>query len=409
VVGCAATAGMRLAALDGAHLTYCTNVHPGESLSEVRAVLTTQVARVKAALCPSQAFGLGLRLAAAACETLAAGDALGELRRALDAAGLYVFTLNGFPYGAFHGTRVKEGVYRPDWREAERLRYTAALARVLASLLPDGVRGSISTVPGAFRPRVPDRAAAREMAHQLARAVAELVAIERETGRRIALAIEPEPCCAIETSAEAIAFFAEEIWAPDTRQLLAGLIGVGPSAAETLLRQHLGVCLDTCHAVVEFESPLDAFRRLRAAGILVPKIQISAGIRLPTATPERRAALAAFANDVYLHQVVMRDGDALERLVDLPDALATPVRSDSEWRVHFHVPIFHHELGPFESTQSELLPLLQALRAESDIPHLEVETYTWDVLPAELRNVPVTEAVVRELQWVLAQFEPQSP
>jgi sugar phosphate isomerase/epimerase len=393
---------MRLPELNGAHLTYCTNIHPGESLAEVRAVLASPVARVKAALSPQEPFGVGLRLAAAACDALLADDELAVFRGELDRAGLYVFTLNGFPYGAFHGTRVKEAVYRPDWLEDERVRYTAALARVLAHLLPEGVDGSISTGPGAFRPRAAGATAAREIARSLGRSVAGLVRLERETGRRIVLALEPEPCCLLETTADASAFFREHVWAAETITGVAGELGLDARTAEECLRRHLGVCLDTCHASVEFESPLEAYRALVAAGIRVAKIQISAGLRLTEADPTRLAALAAFANDVYLHQPVVRNGDALTRFLDLPDALASDAGAQpgSEWRVHFHVPIFHPQLGVFESTQSDLPPLLAALRAEAAVPHLEVETYTWDVLPAVFRDLPVTDAIVRELQWV---------
>ena len=166
-----------------------------------------------------------------------------------------------------------------------------------------------------------------------------------------------------------------------------------------------------CHASVEFEAPLEAFRRLRGAGIAVPKVQISAGLRVPRATPEALAALSAFAEGVYLHQTVVQTPTGLTRFLDLPEALAAPATSAAEWRVHFHVPIFLQQLGLFESTQSDLLPLLAELAVEPDCPHLEVETYTWDVLPEAYRNVPVERAIERELRFVqdtLAQATQQA-
>jgi hypothetical protein len=163
----------------------------------------------------------------------------------------------------------------------------------------------------------------------------------------------------------------------------------------------LGVCLDTCHASVEFESPLEAWQRLQVAGIVVPKVQLSAGLRLPSATPNALAALASFGNEVYLHQTVIRNGDQLLRYLDLPQALASQQPSPtSEWRVHFHVPIFLRELGLFESTQADLIPLLETLATVADPPHLEVETYTWDVLPERFRDVPIEQAIARELRFV---------
>lgn len=385
---------MRLTSIAGAHLTYCSNVHPGESLAEVTSAIERHVVAVKARLSPAAPFGVGLRLSARAADELVQTERLERFADELERAGLYVFTLNGFPHGAFHGTRVKEQVYRPDWLEAERVRYTGVLARVLARLVPEGVPGSISSVPGCFRPRGAEADAPRRVALNVARAAADLVRLERETGRFVALALEPEPGCLFETTAEAVAFFEEHLLSAQVREQV--------ELDEAALRRYVGVCLDTCHASVEFEEPLSAFQRLERAGISVPKIQISAGLRLDPATAERRRALAAFHNEVYFHQTVARDGERLVRFLDLPEALASDLPESSEWRVHFHVPIFHDVLGAFSSTQSDLLPLLSALRRAPSCPHLEVETYTWDVLPERFRDVPLTDAIARELDWTLA-------
>jgi len=362
-----------------AHLTYCTNIHPGESWAEVEANLVRHVAAVKAQVSPDAPFGVGLRLSARAAQELT-GAALPALHRLLAAHDLYVFTINGFPYGPFHGAPVKEAVYRPDWLEAERVAYTNQLADLLAQLLPDGVDGTISTVPGCFRARDRD-GAVREIAENLRRSAAHCAALERTTGKRITLAIEPEPCCLIETIDEAIALFTEH------------LRGVS----------HLGLCLDACHAAVEYEDLPQAIGKLRAAAIPIAKIQLSAGLRLvPVDAPQRRA-LARFADAVYLHQVVARRGDMLTRYTDLPAALADPAATD-EWRVHFHVPIVRAELGAFASTQDFLAELLAIQRGDPLSTHLEVETYTWDVLPAELRDAPITFAIAAELRWVLERL-----
>jgi hypothetical protein len=296
-------------------------------------------------------------------------------------------------------------VYLPDWLAAERVRYTQLLARELAELLPLGVSGSISTVPGCFRPVAATPDAEQRMTFALIDVVATLVDIARNQDRQIALALEPEPHCFLETTEEAVQFFEQRLFQREARERLCAVADLEPAEAERALRRHLGVCLDTCHASVEFEAPLAAWRRLRAAGIAVPKVQISAGLRLPEATPERLQALAAFENEVYLHQTVVRRGDKLERFLDLPDALAAAPDPSSEWRVHFHVPIFLRELGLFESTQDDLVPLLHELARVSDCPHLEVETYTWDVLPEAFRNVPVDEAIARELRFVQSTLQ----
>jgi sugar phosphate isomerase/epimerase len=400
---------MQLSTPSGAHLTYCTNVHPGETLPAVRELVKRHVTAVKASVSPEQRFGVGLRLAAAAADALSDQAELERFELELAAEDLYCFTLNGFPYGAFHGTRVKEDVYLPDWLAPQRVRYTEALARVLAELLPPDVEGSISTVPGCFKPNARTALDEQRMAHAMIDVVSSLIGVERERGKTIALALEPEPECFLETTAEAVRFFEARLLEREALDRLAKLARVELGEAERLLRRHLGVCLDTCHASVEFEAPLDAWRRLERAGISVPKVQISAGLRVPEATPDRLQALRAFAEGVYLHQTVVRSDDGLTRYLDLPDALAAGAAAGAEWRVHFHVPIFLQELGAFESTQADLVPLLRALAVAPERPHLEVETYTWDVLPAAFRDVPVEQAIARELAFVQATLAGAAP
>lgn len=389
---------MRLPGL-GAHLGYCTNVHPGESFNEVDTILRSFVPEVKRKVAPREPFGVGLRLAARASFELERPGSLERMREALAASQLYVYTLNGFPYGEFHATRVKERVYRPDWLEEPRVAYTTSLARVLALLLPEGVDGSISTVPGCFAARAVS-GSARGMALNLARAAGELVQIERDQGKSIALALEPEPACFLETTDEALRFFQEELWHAEVLQFFARLTGLDASGAERALRRHVGVCLDTCHAAVEYESPRAALARYLGAGIVVPKIQLSSALSL-TPSPENLTALHAFDDAVYLHQTVTRAASGeLTRYVDLPEAFAAPAAATAaEWRVHFHVPVFETKLGAFSSTQAELLDLL--VESPELSPHLEVETYTFDVLPSEFRAPSVTEDLARELRFTL--------
>jgi sugar phosphate isomerase/epimerase len=386
--------------LPALHLGYCTNIHPGESLSDVRAMLAGPVRAVKAAAGVKGAFGVGLRLAARAAYELARPGAAELARAELAEAGLYVFSLNGFPYGAFHDTRVKEEVYRPDWLEDERVRYTRALARAACELLPAELEGSISTVPGAFAPRAAGPAERREIARNIATSAADLAVIERERGRTLRLALEPEPACLLETIAETVDFFENELCSRELLGELSRATGTTTSQAEALLRRHVGVCLDTCHASVEFESPLDALRTLAHHGVCVPKIQLSAGLRIENASADALALLGTFADDVYLHQTVVRSDGALTRFLDLPEALSARERfaKDAEWRVHFHVPICEPSFGLLSSTQADLEALL--LAAPELAPHLEVETYTFGVLPEAYRGRSMTESIVRELAWV---------
>lgn len=400
---------MKLAAPGGPHLTYCTNIHAGETWPEVRDNLTRHVLAVRDVVAPDRRFGIGLRLSADAAATLASPAALAELQGFLDDHDCYVFTVNGFPYGAFHGVRVKEQVYAPDWLADERLDYTDRLARVLAVLLPaePGLYGSISTVPGAFRARVPSDAERAAIADRLLRHVAALVTLEAETGKHMRLALEPEPSCMLETVADVVAFFTDALFTDAAARRLAVLTGRGASSCAEALRRHLGVCFDACHMAVEFEEPEAALDALAAAAIDVVKVQISAGVvaRLGGDDGATRTALASFADDVYLHQVVERRADGLRRFVDLPDALADRDPTPRECRIHFHVPIFRAALGALASTQPWLARLLDALRARAYAGHLEVETYTWDVLPPAYRGEPVATAVARELAWARERLE----
>ncbi len=385
-------------------LTYCSNIHPGEDWPAVRRVLGERVPAVKAQVAPASTMGIGLRLAAVAAATLDDAAARAELIDVLRAHDLDIFTLNGFPYGPFHGTAVKAEVYQPDWRRDERLSYTNRLADLLAALLPAGAFGTVSTVPGTFKPLAPgneDAMAARMVDH-----VAHLVALRARTGRTIALALEPEPCCFLETIAEAVDFFERHLFADAAVARLAERSGLTRGDALDALPRHLGLCYDVCHAAVEWEDPAASLDALAAAGVPVHKLQLSAALRLDRVSPESRAALAAFDEPTYLHQVVARAPDGrLVRHVDLPDALARGAAADGEaWRVHFHVPIFIAEIAPFATTQDFLRAVLARHRERPIAPHLEVETYTFDVLPEALRGVPVEDAVARELRWVLGEL-----
>jgi sugar phosphate isomerase/epimerase len=367
------------------------------------------VTAVKRAVAPDRPFGVGLRLSAEAARELGEARELASFRASLAERGLYVFTINGFPYGTFHGARVKESVYLPDWRDDARLDYTAALGEILAALLPPEVTfGTVSTVPGAFKGRVTGEADARAMGQRLVRAAAAFHGIRERTGKTIALALEPEPLCHIETVAETVAFFGDHLYGREAVGRFAALTGASPAQADEALHRHLGVCFDACHMAVEFEDPGQALADLAAAGIAIGKIQISAGLEVDLASPAARESVRRFADDVYLHQVVERRGGPIRRYVDLPEALARTAEGGGGsglWRVHFHVPVFRADLGPLRGTQPFLRDLLARLRVQAVSPHLEVETYTWDVLPAEHRRDGVLADIARELTWVRAELE----
>ncbi len=387
------------------HLTYCTNIHAGETWDEIFSRLQANLPAIKAEASPNAPMGIGLRLSAIATETLSASDRLEEFRSFLADGDYHVFTINGFPYGPFHGQRVKEQVYQPDWSHDERLIYSDRMADVLAALLPEGMEGSISTVPGTFKPLASESGMIERITNNLIRHVAKLVEVERTTGKMIALAIEPEPYCFLETIEETVDYFEGQLFAPAAVSRLAELSGLSRAAAETALRRHLGVCYDVCHAAVEYEDPKGSIEALRAAGIDIPKLQLSSALRIPEMTKATAEALAPFDEPVYLHQAIERRNGDLIRHLDLPLALKTLDQAiGHEWRVHFHVPIFLDELQHFSTTQDFLRQILALHREQPISNHLEVETYTWDVLPERYRGIEVSTAIARELNWVKQQL-----
>ena len=367
-------------------LTYCSNIHPGEGWSDVLANIESHGRAVKAAVSPRAAFPLGLRISAQAASEIDAREAK-RFRDWCAAQGFDVPTLNGFPYGRFHGAGVKEKVYLPDWRSPERVAYTIRLAELLATWLPlrgAGARGSISTVPIAFRAhwQDADRALVRR---NLIGTLEALARLRDETGHEIVLSLEPEPRCLLETTDEAVAFF-------------------GGLALPASLAGLLGLCFDCCHQAVEFEDAGRALGTLRDAGIRIGKVQVSSALRAARA---EFGALAPFDEPTYLHQVVARDGaGALARFDDLPAFLKLPAETlarFSECRVHFHVPIFAERAEGCGTTRFFLEQALPLLPPETP---LEVETYSWNVLPEAARAGSVGESIVRELKWVLANRGP---
>jgi len=389
------------------HLTYCLNIHPGETWEANFAAIRNHAMRVRDAVALREPFGLGLRLGGHAAEQLNKPGPLSELRNFLDDHGLYAFTINGFPYGQFHGKAVKEDVYRPDWRSAQRREYTNTLIDILAALLPDGLAGSISTVPVAYKPWIRTPEDTLQVARMLGATAAYADEVRKDTGKDICIALEPEPDCFLETTGEAIEFLTATL--PKTAATVADEIGLAPDDASEIVARNVGVCLDTAHSAVEFEDPAESLTRFAAAGVRVAKVQLSSALRL-TASAEAMDKLEAFVDPVYLHQVKLRrPGGEIESFADLPEAIVAAKSlgdgGQCELRVHFHVPLFFTEAGPLSST-SDLLgkDFWRHLSENSGIRQLEIETYTFDVLPKVLRSSDVVESIRREYEWVLAQW-----
>ena len=372
------------------HLAYCTNIHRGESWPETLAALETFTLAVRDRVCPGRPYAIGLRLSDLASRELSEPGALLEFQRWLERHQCYVFTINGFPFGRFHGQRVKEQVYFPDWTSPERVNYTNRLFDLLAQLVPTGVEGSVSTVPGSFKEPAMTETQLARMRANIFSCVEHIARLSERTGRTLHLGLEPEPLCLLETTAETVEFF--------------GRLH-GEHSGDGRVAEFLGVNYDTCHLAVEFEDPVEALGRLRSAGIKISKLHLSSALKLrPTA--EALAAVGAFADDIYLHQVVARASDGqLTRYQDLPPALANSKRTVEEWRIHFHIPLHSPPAPWFDNTTDHLLGVLDLLADDPGLcSHLEMETYTWEVMPAELKSRNVVEQLTLEYEWCLKQL-----
>jgi hypothetical protein len=376
---------------NGLHLAYCTNIHRGETWLETFDALNKYTLAVKQRVAADKAYAIGLRLSQRAAQELSEPSTLLEFQRWLGKNDCYIFTINGFPYGQFHGTRVKEKVYLPDWTSRERVGYTNLLFDLLAQLLPRDVEGSVSTVPCGFKELVTSEEQWKLIRRNIWECVEHIARLSERSGRKLHLGLEPEPLCLLETSGEVVRFFDE------MREEHRG---------DSRLAEHLGVNYDTCHLAVEFEEPQDALGELIKNGIKISKLHLSSALKVKP-TPEVRAALGKFADDIYLHQIIARGPDG-ERLAyrDLPDALAQdPSDAATEWRIHFHVPLHSSPTPIFDNTTDHLLGVLDILQSNPGLcSHLEMETYTWDVLPAELKSRDVVEQLVAEYEWTLGRL-----
>lgn len=391
------------------HLTYCSNIHAGESWDDHFKQLKEHIPAVKKQVSPDKPFGIGLRLSNMASIELLEGKNIGLFQQWLHDNDCYVFTMNGFPYGGFHHTAVKDKVHAPDWTTAEREAYTIRLAQILSVLLPDGMDGGISTSPLSYRfwhtteqmPAVFEKSTL----HLLA-VLDQLIQIKQSTGKSIHVDIEPEPDGLLGEGKEFTDWYIQYLL-PLGIPYIAKLFGCSDDIAAFHIKEHIQLCYDICHFAICYEDHAEMIKQIQKLGIKTGKIQISAALKaeLP-AEPEKRApvieSFERFNEPTYLHQVVaMQKNGALKRYADMPDALADADNTEvTEWRAHFHVPLFVEGYGVLQCTQKDIAQVLSIHRQQPFTAHLEIETYTWEVLPDDKR-LPLTQSIVREMQWVM--------
>jgi len=378
------------------HLAYCTNIHPAETWAETFAVLKTDVLAVRDRVAPDQPFAIGLRLSALAASELIGTDGhnLRLFKAWLLEENCYVFTINGFPYGAFHGTRVKEKVYQPDWTTEARLTYTNNLFIIISELCPEDSGGSVSTLPGSFKEFQADENLIFANLYACSRLIETL---SLESGKDLHLGLEPEPLGHFENTEETLAFF-QRFYAWCTARDLR----------TDCLTKHLGLNYDTCHFALEFNdcaASLDAFKN---AGLRISKIHLSNALSFDPQNPEALEAIRQFDEPTYLHQVILKSQETLTRFKDLPDfsdfeSQISNLKSPCEARCHFHIPLYSEPLAPLGSTLDHAQAALSYLKEHPETcPHLEIETYTWGVLPEKLQK-PLTDQITAEYEWVRSQ------
>ena len=374
---------------------YCTNVHAGVGLDQTLANLRQYAVDVKNQHSPNDPMGIGLWLSAAAAEQLVQQNRTSEFTEWLRETGLVPFTLNGFPFGDFHQPVVKHRVYKPTWCERERFEYTTTLIDILHDILPAGLEGSISTLPIKWG-SPPSSDEELKLAASHLRKVAEYAArLEQQTGRLIYLCVEPEPGCVLQRSEDLVQFFERFLF---------------EEGDVDLVRRHIRICHDVCHAAVMFEDQREAIQSFADAGIEIGKVQVSSAVRVRfgKVEPEQRTnalrQLSGFAEDRYLHQTMIHDSPDVEPRFyeDLPAVIASidnPASFTGELRTHFHVPVYLEQFGLLETTRDHIDQCLSAIAELSDVSHFEVETYAWGVLPAELQRENLADGIAEEMRW----------
>ncbi len=387
------------------HLSYCTNIHPGETWNEVFSTLQRHVPVIKSKI-TDQPFGLGLRLSARAAEELTR-EGTAKFKEWLQQHDLYIFTMNGFPYGGFHHQKVKDQVHYPDWTSSERLAYTLKLFALLADLLPDNLPGGISTSPLSYRPWYTSNSLTDIMlgaTHNLIEVVEKLDQYYQEAGVEMHLDLEPEPDGILENSQQTLQYFKEWLL-PTGIKTLSRNKGITSGEAEEMILKYITICYDVCHFAVVYEEPAVVLEKFQAAGINIGKIQLSAALKKEftgeQSMKDIQKHFSSLDEPTYLHQVVGRKPNGeLDSFTDLaPALLCLEDGIYKEWRTHFHVPVFEKNYGLLQSTQQDIIETLKLWAKGGVSNHLEVETYTWEVLPKDLRT-DLDHSIVRELQWV---------
>lgn len=387
------------------HVTYCSNIHLGESWKEHWKELKTYLPKIKKQVSPDTPFALGLRLSNQASIELLQKENLKAWKNWMEQESLYIVSINGFPFGGFHTDVVKENVYLPDWSKEERLDYTIRLFSLLKEVLPAGEEGGVSTPPlsySFFDSNDLEKKQRRQICTKnIIRILVHLIHVKIETNQTLHLDIEPEPDGVLGTFFDFIRWYEEEL-IPTALPILSETFGTSSEIGKQIILDHIRLCLDVCHLAVSFEMNPFLFSELNRTGIKVGRMQVSSAlkVRFENQPNEILELLKPFDEKKYLHQVIssLPDGTKVSYR-DLGFAIEHGSTPKEEWRIHFHVPIFLKSYGTFSSTQEELLFGLEEQKKSPFTNLLEIETYTWGVLPSSLQ-MPLEASITREIQWL---------
>lgn len=391
------------------HLSYCTNIHPGESWELIFKNLEEYCVSIKKRISPDMPFGIGLRLSNQATIELLSNGNLLKFKKWLIKNRLYVFTINGFPYGDFHNVVIKDKVHLPDWASIERLNYTKRLFSILCGILPDNIEGSISTSPISYKHWFTNKddliVIKKKATSNLIEVVEQLVRIYNSTGKIMHLNIEPEPDGLIENIDEYIVFY-EEYLLKEGALFLSLKLSCSLFQAQDYVRNHIQLCYDICHFAVAFENCEEILKKMQNHNLKIGKLQISAALKYDHSNNVKisnvQKWLKVFEEPTYLHQAIIKTSEGelikfrdLEKAIDAIDNI-----NFTQLRTHFHVPIFIDKFELLQSTQDEVIYVLESWSKNQFTKHLEVETYTWQLLPFNLQ-ASLKESIERELEWVI--------
>ncbi|MCX7885948.1 MAG: hypothetical protein N3B01_01645 [Verrucomicrobiae bacterium] len=337
---------------------YALNVFPYQTATELWDCLRRDVLQLKALASPHEPLPIELRLSEQLLRELRPHAP--ALKTFLLEHDLPLVTINAFVMSAFHGQRIKEGVFLPAWHESDtRLRFTNACLDLLVEIA--GTCGqpaaeiilSVSAPFGALKP-----ATMAAVAPNILRCAEHAAELQPPC----MLALEPEPGLCVETTAEVVEFF--ERFVPEK------------------LRQSLGVNFDLAHQLVQFEDLAESVATLQRHRIRIAKIHVSNAVELTGWEPPA-------SDSIYLHQVCGVDASGHKTFFAL-DSNVAPPPDVVRFRIHHHRPVCPPPEG---TTLREVeLFLLQTLPAiPSPVPAI-VETYT--------TRRQVIETAARELAWV---------